>query len=299
MPRRSSRRPSRARVAQTARGARGDLPDVNPRKSLGQHFLLDEQVLDGIVRLSRAGPGRRVVEIGAGLGALTEPLVEAGAKVLAVEIDEDLCSRLRRRFNPDDVQVACLDVLDFPPRDLLALAELEPPYDIVANLPYYITARILQHFLEADAPPERMTIMVQNEVAERIVAQPPKMSLLGVSVQAYAEPTFGFRVQPHAFFPPPKVDSAVVRLETRRHAALPDDVEPFFAAVRAGFRQPRKQLHNALPMGLWFPPGGVAAVLDDAGVDSSRRAQTLSIEEWARLADAYERARHRWRTEAP
>lgn len=289
-PHRQPPRRDRARLPRELRDVR-----VDPRKSLGQHFLIDDDVPRAIVALADIPPGATVIEVGAGLGALTAPLAATGARVLAVEIDETLCSHLRTRFPDEDVQVACIDVLSLQPEDLLALAGLKPPYYVVANLPYYITAFVLQHFLEADAPPERMVVMVQREVAQRLVAGPPKLSMLGVAVQVYAEPRFGFRVPPSAFYPPPRVDSAVVRLDSRRHPALPEDRASFFAVVRAGFRQPRKQLHNALPLGLWFPPGGVVTLLEDAGIDGARRAQTLSIEEWAILTAAYENARERWR----
>lgn len=285
--------PRRDRGPSTPREMRG--LNVDPRKSLGQHFLLDEDVLKTIVALAEVGPGDRVLEIGSGLGALTEPLAATGASVLAVEIDEALCSQLRRRFDDPLVQVACIDVLTLPPGQLLGMAGLQPPYRVVANLPYYISALVIRHFLEADDPPERMVLMVQREVAQSIIAPPPKMSLLGVSVQAYARAQLAFRVPPSAFFPPPKVDSAVIRLDVRRHPALPDDMETFFKMVRGGFSGPRKQLHNALPQRLWMPEGAASELLEASGIDSMRRAQTLSIDEWARLTEAYIDATEEWR----
>lgn len=268
---------------------------VDPRKSLGQHFLLDDDVLDRIVALAEIAPGTRVIEVGAGLGALTAPLAATGAHVLAVEIDEELCAHLRRRFQQPNVQVACIDVLTLPPGDLLRMAELEPPYYVVANLPYAITSLVLRHFLEAAQPPERMVLMLQREVAESVVAPPPRMSLLGVSVQAYARGRLAFRVPPHAFYPRPKVESAVIRLDQRRHPALPGDVEAFFRVVRAGFSAPRKQLHNAIPERLWMAPDAATELLRAAGIDPTRRAQSLSIEEWAQLTAAYLGASEEWK----
>ncbi len=266
---------------------------IDPRRSLGQNFLTDEDVLARIAALT-GGPTRRVLEVGAGYGALTAHLLKGGARVLAVEIDEALCAYVRQRFQGQPLRVAYTDVLALSPAELLALGDMEPPYVMVGNLPYYITAPVLRHFLEADTPPERMIVMVQKEVGERMAARPPRMSLLGVAVRAYAEARLAFVVQPHAFFPSPKVDSAVVVMELRRHPALPPDEETFFLVVRAGFSQPRKQLHNALNSRLWMPPGAAAGLLEEAGIDSMRRAGSLSIEEWARLTDAYERARPAW-----
>ncbi len=272
--------------------------DVDPRKSLGQHFLVDDDALARIVALADPKPGERVIEIGAGLGALTAPLAATGAQLLAVEIDETLCAHLRRRFAEPNVHVACVDVLALPPADLLRLAELQPPYAVVANIPYYLTALLLRHFLEAPEPPGRMVLMLQREVAASIVAPAPRMSLLGVSVQAYAQPQLAFRVAPHAFYPPPRVDSAVVRLDIRRHPALPDDPDEFFRVVRAGFSAPRKQLHNALPQRLWMAPDVAPELLRTADIDPARRAQSLSIEEWAHLTEAYIESRDRWRLAA-
>ena len=300
MPGRARRSPPLRRGRPPSRVAPPELRElrIDPRRSLGQNFLTDEDILARIAALA-VHPALPVLEVGAGYGALTAHLLAGGARVLAVEIDEALCAYVRQRFQikGQPVRVACTDVLALSPGELLALGDMKPPYVMVGNLPYYITAPVLRHFLEADTPPERMIVMVQKEVGERMAARPPRMSLLGVAVLAYAEARLAFVVQPHAFFPSPKVDSAVVVLELRRHPALPPDEEMFFRVVRAGFSQPRKQLHNALNSRLWMPPGAAAALLENAGIDSIRRAGSLSIEEWARLTDAYERARPAWGSE--
>lgn len=266
---------------------------ARPRKRLGQHFLTDAAVLDRIVAESGVGPGDTVLEIGAGTGDLTERLARTAGRVVAVELDETLCAHLRRRFAATAaVAVVCADVLDYSPRELLAKGGAAPPYHVVANIPYYITAPILRLFLESQDRPDRMTLMVQKEVAESIVAPPGKMTLLGASVQFYGEARLLFTVPPSAFYPPPQVASAVVRIDVRPRPAVDvPDVDAFFAVVRAGFATPRKQLHNALAGRLWLPPGSAPELLRAAGIDPTRRAQTLSLEEWAAVDRAIRQRR--------
>jgi 16S rRNA (adenine1518-N6/adenine1519-N6)-dimethyltransferase len=261
---------------------------AKPRKRLGQHFLTDDAILDRIIRESRIAPSDTVLEIGAGTGELTERLARAARCVVAVELDETLCSHLRRRFaGTPNVAVVCADVLDHTPRELLAEGGAAPPYVVVANIPYYITAPILRLFLEGPEKPQRLTLMVQKEVAESIVAPPGKMSLLGASVQFYGDPRLLFTVPPTAFEPPPKVASAVVQIEVRDRPAVDvPDVDAYFDVVRAGFAMPRKQLHNALAGRLWLPPDSAPDLLRAAGIDPTRRAQTLSLEEWAAVERA-------------
>jgi len=206
--------------------------------------------------------------------------------VAAVEVDQGLCAYLRRRFaGQARVAVICKDVLSLSPSGLLAEAGVSPPYLVVANLPYYIAVPVLRHFLEAAAPPQRLVIMVQKEVAESIVAGPGHMSLLGVSVQLYGEPRLLFTVPPSAFYPPPKVTSAVVRVDVAPEPrARVDDVARFFQVVRAGFSAPRKQLRNALALGLGLDTVAASSLLGIAGIDPRLRAQALSLEQWAALA---------------
>jgi 16S rRNA (adenine1518-N6/adenine1519-N6)-dimethyltransferase len=259
---------------------------LHARKSLGQHFLSDRRVLRRIVAAADSQAGDTVVEVGPGLGALTAELAAEGARVVAVEIDERLCDYLRRRFaDSPGVSVLCADVLSRSPRALLAEAGASPPYLVVANLPYYVAAPVLRHFLESSAQPERMVVMLQREVAESVVAGPGRMSLLGVSVQLYGEPRLLFAVPPSAFYPRPKVTSAVVRVDVApRLRADVDDVQRFFRIVRAGFSAPRKQLRNALALGLGLDTVGAASLLALAGIDPRLRAQELSLEQWAALA---------------
>lgn len=241
-----------------------------------------------------------MLEVGAGTGELTSVLAKRAAAVAAVELDEALCRALRTRFaDQAAVRVVNANVLQHPPLDLLREAGLSPPYIVAANIPYYITAPILRHFLEASAQPRRLVLTVQREVADALVARPGSMSLLGASVQFYADVELLFLLKPESFRPPPKVDSAVVRITV---APTPKvqvrDVDEFFQIVRAGFRSPRKQLHNALGQGIWLPSGEADPLLRAAGIDPMRRAQTLSLDEWAAVERAYSERRRHWTGEA-
>jgi 16S rRNA (adenine1518-N6/adenine1519-N6)-dimethyltransferase len=266
------------------------------RKALGQHFLVDPSALDRITESAEIAPTESVLEIGAGTGELTNALSSLGSGVAAIELDEALCRLLRTRFALNaSVHVINANVLDYGPAQLLLEATLAPPYVVVANIPYYITAPILRHFLEASTKPRRMILTVQREVAEGIAAGPGSMTLLGVSVQFYATARILFRLPPEAFRPAPKVESAVLRIDLLPEPYLSPEEQPsFFGVVRAGFRAPRKQLHNALSQGLWLPPGEAGHLLEAAGIDPLRRAQTLDLSEWARLARAYVERRTRW-----
>lgn len=260
---------------------------VRPSKSLGQNFLVEHGVVDRIVRASGIGPGDLVVEVGPGLGVLTGHLLQAGAQVVAIELDRDLVPHLRRTFEDlETLTVVEADALE------VELSEILPPgvpYSVVANLPYSVASAVLMHFLEQPRPPERMTVMVQREVADRIVAQPPEMTVLSVAVQVLAKPERAFTVAPGSFLPPPKVESAVVNLRPLGESRLPRGRRPlFFQLVNAGFRHKRKQLLNSMAFELDLPKDVIAARLTSAGIDPMRRAQTLSVDEWLRVLDAWD-----------
>ena len=263
---------------------------VPARKSLGQHFLSDRRLLARIAGSVLIGAGETVVEVGAGLGSLTGELAQHAAKVLAVEIDEELCSYLRRRLHRfQNVRVVCADILALTPGELLREGAAHPPYVVVGNLPYYITAPVLRHFLEASTRPRRLVVMVQREVAASIVAGPGRMSLLGLSVQFYGTPRTLFSVPPSAFYPPPRVHSALLAIDVRESPAVAvDDASGFFSVARAGFAAPRKQLRNSLALGLGLEPGAAEALLREAGLDPRRRAQERALDEWAALYRACE-----------
>ncbi len=259
--------------------------DLRPSKGLGQNFLANQAILAKIAAAADLTPDDTVLEIGAGLGTLTEHLARAAGRVVAVELDERLMGVLRDTFSGfDNVEIVQGDILALDPATLVAPAT---HYKVVANLPYYITSAVLRHLLEASLQPRCLVITVQREVAERIAAQPGQMSLLAVSVQFYGRPQVLFRIKPGSFYPSPGVESAVVRVDMYDTPPVDiEDADAFFRIVKAGFAQRRKQLRNTLASGLHLPPEEVAARLRETGVDPKRRAQTLSLEEWARVAQA-------------
>ncbi len=254
------------------------------RKSLGQHFLLDHAALDKIVAAAELTSDDTVVEIGPGPGPLTRKLADAAGRVIAVELDGRMVDLLRAEVTPGRaVEVVQGDILQTDLRDLVT-SRGATRYKVVANLPYYITSAVLRHILEASLPPTRVVVLVQREVAERIVARPPDMSLLAVSVQLFGAPRIVARVPAGAFYPPPKVDSAIVRLDVYPQPAEGvTDVAGFFAVTRAGFGQKRKQLRNSLSQGLRRPAADIDAALRAAGIDPTRRAETLTLADWSRL----------------
>lgn len=263
---------------------------LRPRKGLGQHFLADPGALGRIVDAAELAPSDVVLEVGPGLGVLTDALARGAGRVVAVEVDPMmravLADVLAGRHN---VEVVAADVLDVEPADLLGLgpgaAGRQDGYKVVANLPYHITSAVLRHLLEARVRPEIAVVMVQREVADRILAEPGRMSILAVAVQLYARPSRVATVLAGAFYPRPKVDSAVVRLDVYPEPRVAvADAAPFFRVVRAGFGQKRKQLKNSLAAGLRLGASDAAAALAAAGIEATRRAETLAIEEWAVLA---------------
>lgn len=267
--------------------------DFTPKKSLGQHFLIDEAVLERILSAAEVGHGEIVVEVGPGLGILSEGLAKQGAKVIAVELDSKLVSLLRKRLDVfRHVKIVHADILKVAPgqllRDNLSASELRRDYKVIANLPYYITSPVLHHFLEGEPRPSRMVVMVQKEVGEAIAATPGKMSLLSVKVQFYSKPSIISYVPAASFDPPPKVDSVILRLNVYSQPPIEvSDVAGFFDTVTHGFSSPRKQLRNALAHSLGMLPGQAAALLERAGIESRRRAETLSLEEWRELWMAF------------
>lgn len=272
---------------------------LTPRKSLGQNFLIHKDIASRIVQQANLGIDDTVLEIGAGLGTLTTELAACAGQVIAVETDPHLTTVLHSQLDSfSNIRIVHGDMLKLDPVDLLDNAptgtssmplwgELFPNYHVVANLPYYITAAVLRHVLESSVRPKRMVVTVQREVAQRMVALPGDMSLLAVSIQFYAKPRIVMRLKRGVFFPPPNVESAVVRLDLHDAPPVPvTDVARFFQVVRAGFAQRRKQLRNTLASNLKLSPEVVVATLTQADVDPTRRAETLSLAEWGRVVAA-------------
>jgi 16S rRNA (adenine1518-N6/adenine1519-N6)-dimethyltransferase len=298
-----------ARAPRTAAGPR--LDPLQVRRTLrreglraihsrSQNFLADPDVLQAILDLAAVSPGDRVLEIGPGLGILTGGLLDAGATVTAVELDRGLAAYLRERFESAiaDVRLTLIvgDALD------LELTTVVPaPYSVVANLPYHITSPTLHRFLGAPPAPERLVLMLQAEVADRIAAAAGRMSYLSVFVQYHARVEVALRVPPESFEPAPKVSSAVVVLEPHEARGLPPEREAaLWGLLHAGFRERRKMLRNVLARQLRVGEDGasgplvgqarVDAALAAAGIAGDRRPQTLGVDDWLRLLAALSRA---------
>ena len=250
-----------------------------PKKSLGQNFIHDDNILARIAVAAALSSSDQILEIGPGLGSLTIHLADGAGRVVAIELDGRLLPILRRNLSSyPNVELIRGDVLELDPSGYF-----QGRYKVVGNVPYYITGAILRHLLSTTVRPELMILTVQQEVAERIVAQPGAMSLLSAMVQFYSKPELLFKVKAGAFWPRPAVDSAVLRLDVFPTAALPEiEVEGFFRIVRIGFSQKRKQLQKNLRV-LGLPRDRLEEVLTSAGIDGSRRAQSLSIQEWINL----------------
>ncbi|HLF72054.1 MAG TPA: 16S rRNA (adenine(1518)-N(6)/adenine(1519)-N(6))-dimethyltransferase RsmA [Dehalococcoidia bacterium] len=260
---------------------------IRPAKSLGQHFLTDRSVVNRIVEAAGIGPETVVVEVGPGLGHMTERLVEAAGRVIAVEVDAKLAQRLREKLPAENLSVVSADVLKTDPETLLSDAGVASgtPYIVVANLPYNIGAAVLRHFLESEWPPRSLIVMLQREVAQSITAGPGAMSVVGVANQVYATTKRLFSVSPRAFYPPPKVTSAVIRLDVRETPLIaPAERVHFFRVLRAGFSTPRKQLRNSLANGLDVSLDRASAAIFAARIDPRLRPQDLQLEDWLRLA---------------
>lgn len=268
-----------------------NLPDllrqhgITPHKGLGQNFLSDDQLLRRIVESAEITTAESVLEIGAGLGSLTRWLAQAAAQVVAVEMDLNLIPILKKVLTDwPQVRVVSGDILQLDPADMMG----SDGYVVVANIPYYITSALFRHLLEARLKPSRMVLTVQREVAQRICTRAGELNLLALSVQVYGQPRLIFRIPAGAFYPPPKVDSEVLRVDLYPQPLIPaDHLDDFFHLIKAGFSQKRKMLHNALFAGLGWSREKLADLLDRVGIDPQRRAQTLSLEEWRILTDAY------------
>ena len=260
--------------------------NLRPDKGLGQNFLVDMTALQRVVEVAGIETSDAVLEIGPGLGNLTRLLAVQARQVMAVEVDPNLIPPLREVLTPfANVQVVQSDILALDPAQLMK----EPGYLVVANIPYNITSALIRHLLEARIKPARIIMTVQREVAERICASPGKLSLLALSVQVYGKPIMAARILAEAFYPVPKVDSAVVRIDLSPQPLIPNPLLPlFFRLAKAGFSQKRKTLRNSLAGGLRLTPAQAANMLLAAGIDPQRRAETLSLEEWSRLTEYYE-----------
>ncbi len=253
---------------------------AGPNKSLGQHWLKDRNTLDAIAEEASLTKDDTVLEIGPGLGTLTSELLRRAGKVVAVEFDAELARKLPGQFPGTSLEVVNEDILSFD------LTTLPKGYKAVANVPYYITSKIVRALMTSSNRPNVAVLLVQKEVAERIAADPGDMSILAIAAQVYTEASLGIEVPKEYFTPPPKVDSQVIVLRTRGEPlVLPEDEKRFFRLVKAGFSAKRKKLRSSLAGGLSIDKQEVETILDAVGISPDARAEDLSIEDWRRLME--------------
>jgi 16S rRNA (adenine1518-N6/adenine1519-N6)-dimethyltransferase len=256
---------------------------LRPHKGLGQNFLQDPIALDKIVAAAEIQSTDTVLEIGPGLGSLTRYLAASAREVVAVELDQHLLPPLKTVLAPyRNVRLIHGDILELSPDDLIQ----EQDYVVAANIPYYITSAVIRHLLESRHKPRRIVLTIQKEVAQRICEKPGDMSLMALSVQVYGRPHIAAHIPAGAFFPSPNVDSSVLVIDIYPTPLVPHKyLETFFKLIKAGFSQKRKTLRNSLSAGLAIAPASAAELLEGAGIDPQRRAETLSIDEWERVAE--------------
>jgi len=253
-----------------------DLPST--KKSLGQHWLEDTDSLNAMLDSAEVSLDDTVLEIGPGPGTLTEELVHSARQITAVEFDQDLARELPLRVQAPNLTVVNQDILKFD------LTSMPQGYKVVANIPYYLTSKLLQVLCESPVHFSRAAILIQKEVAERVCAKPGDMSLLSVSVQYYCEASLGQLVPAELFTPPPKVDSQILQLTFREKPLFDDvDTKQFFRVVKAGFAQRRKTLLNSLGSGLHLTREETTALLEKAGILPTVRPQNLTLDDWYRL----------------
>lgn len=256
---------------------------IKPTKSMGQNFLTETAVVENIVEIAQIGPGDLVIEIGPGMGILSREIIASGAELISVELDRELATLLRQ-------DLADQEAFTLIEQDARYLNTTEitngRSYQVVANLPYSVATVIMRNLMESNHPPTRMTVMVQREVAERMTAEPGSMSLLGLATDLYADASIEMIVPPEVFLPPPKVESAVVRMNTRPELRGTSQVrERMFELATMAFQRKRKTLSNGLSMGLGRPKAELDATLIGLNIDPMRRPQTLGVDEWLKIAE--------------
>lgn len=252
---------------------------AGPKKSLGQHWLKDREVLANIADEVEITKNDTVLEIGPGLGTLTSELLHRAGKVVAVELEDELARKLPGQFPGTSLQVVHQDILEFD------LRTLPKAYVVVANVPYYITSKITQYLTTSENPPRSIVMLVQKEVAERMAASPGDMSLMSVSAQLFANVRLGAVVPAELFTPPPKVDSQVVVLELREVPLLSiAEQKAFFRVAKAGFSARRKKLRSSIASGLHISKEQAEALLEEAGISPDDRAESLSVANWIELS---------------
>ncbi len=246
-----------------------------PKKSLGQHWLHDEASLKAMLTAGEVSSEDVVLEVGPGLGTLTKKLCETAKRVIAVELDDILAANLASKVSAKNLEVVHESILDFD------TSTLPKGYKIIANIPYYLTSNLIRIMLESPNPPSVMVLLIQKEVAERVVAGPGSMGILSVATQFYAEAMLKEEVPAKLFTPPPKVDSQILQLKLREKPLFEDvDSVEFFKIVRAGFSEKRKKLRSSLSGGLQISKTQADGLLREAKISSDARAQELTLQQW-------------------
>jgi 16S rRNA (adenine1518-N6/adenine1519-N6)-dimethyltransferase len=263
---------------------------MQPKKSLGQNFLRDKKILDKIIEAANLKADDFILEVGPGQGVLTEELAKHTEKVVAIELDNNLIKPLKKRFaGIKNVEIIHADILKINLKSQISNLAYQQAglknYKVIANIPYYITSKIIRLFLESEIPPVEMILMVQKEVAERIVATPGQMSILAISVQYYAESELLFAVSRNSFDPMPEVDSAVIKISNVKSQISKIESKHFFRIVKAGFSSKRKTLVNNLSNTFQLDKKVVAEMIQKIGLKPTVRAQELSIENWKKLSE--------------
>jgi len=254
-----------------------DFKDIKPNKRLGQNFLIDKSALNKIISAADLSEKDIVLEIGPGTGILTRELLKTAQKVVAVEKDKKMAEILRDNFK----EYKNLEVIN---KDILKIDDLNiKEYKLVANIPYYITSPIIRKFLEYPNPPKLMVLTIQKEVAQRICAKPPDMNLLAVSVQFYAKPEIISHVFKNSFWPKPKVDSTILKIQDIKNKNPEVNIDSFFILLKAGFKQPRKQLLNNISNGLRIEKNEARNLLIKAKIRPEQRPETLTVQNWIEL----------------
>ena len=261
--------------------------NIRPSRRLGQNFLVDEKIFSKIIETANLSENDVVLEVGPGIGNLTVELAKRVKKVIAIEKDQDLVRILKELLDCWKVRNVRIVEGDIRKIENCKL-KIENCYKVVANIPYYLTSPLIRKFLEASNAPKEMILMVQKEVAQRICAKPPKMSILAVSVQFYAKPEIISFVSKKSFWPQPKVDSAIIKIKPLINADKRlINADLFLKTVKTGFSQPRKQLANNLSNGLKMDKGKVKNWLLKNNIQPTQRAETLTIEDWLKLLKSY------------
>lgn len=258
-----------------------------PDKRLGQNFLIDPKYLQRVVQAGDIHEGDTILEIGAGIGNLTRLLAAEAKQVIALEIDDALIPILSSTTRPySNIKIVRGDILAFELSDLIN----STPYQVVANIPYYITSKLIRKLMTSKTNPQRVVLTIQKEVAERICSTSGKLSLLGLSVQIFGIPQIKSKIPAGAFYPTPKIDSAIVRVDMHSTPRIQSELlDTFFKLAKAGFSQKRKTLRNSLSAGIHLDKETTTELLQAAGIDPQKRAETLTIDEWKQLALEYAR----------